>query len=325
MKRAVASALCLLAGCESLVDLDGLSGGPTDASAGASGMAQAGSGGSAAEAGASGSGALGGSGGGALDASSDAHDASDAGGVPAPDWTAAMFAVYRFDLAGANLGRDSGPSALDLFTVGTPSSATDAMQGAGSVSLGLGRFTHPGSTFQTTGADRSVTFGGWFKADADGEIVGHWDGDDGYRLERFGGALRCAVGDNGFYFALTSPASFPTGAWVHAVCQFDDTANQIETFIGGVATQIEPDVFVMSAAGDSDFRIGSESVPYTGLADEVFVIKGRPEAGAIRRIWACGIDGELCRCQIYDPKSYESCGRADPVCTALPDCDQAAP
>ena len=81
-------------------------------------------------------------------------------------------------------------------------------------------------------------------------------------------------------------------------------------------------------AGDQ-FAVGSDSPSYRfdGVIDELFVSDNTDLTPLlIRKIWACGADGSLCRCLADETSSYLNCGRAEPDgCGELPECVESIP
>jgi hypothetical protein len=127
------------------------------------------------------------------------------------------------------------------------------------------------------------------------------------------------MGDIGFDPAVP-------GNWVHLVCRYNASTNELSIFVGGWrrAQSVDPAHSVKSGPGP--VMLGCNEVGYcafTGNMDEVFWATSALSDGAIGRIYACGIDGSRCRC---NSSSYATCGLATAAaCSTLPACNSTTP
>jgi hypothetical protein len=260
-------------------------------------------------------------------------------GELAPDWTVAFTAVYRFERPAPDLGSDATGHGHNLLAVGAPSLSTgDFTQGTASVAFSQEPLSHlesPDVAFETP-AGTSFTTGGWFRrtsAARDSAVLISRSSAQlaGFRLVHDsaspGGGAYCDVGiSNMSGRAQVEEDAGEIGVWTHLICRYDDPSQTVTVFVAGQAraTGSTPGV----ENGTRPFQLGCDQVScaLVGNADEVFHFGGSMDDAVIARLWACGVDGSLCRCRAEDPTTYESCGRAEPDCSlALPACNAMAP
>jgi hypothetical protein len=246
-----------------------------------------------------------------------------------------MQAVYLFEEQG-NLGKDATSNALDLISEGTPSrNGSEQRQGLWSLDVDGGGaleqlWSNAAELKAATGA--SLTWGGWMwlhasSVPSDGGAIAQIDGSGGFALEWEDSSSlgSCIVIDaGGFYTAETTQTWDDNTEWVHFVCRFDNTGDQLAVFRDGTSDGIATSVMDISPAA-VPFELSHASARYDGLMDEVFIVPRALSDAAIQRIWACGIEGSLCECNPDDPTSYTSCGRASGSCGALPACNATEP
>jgi len=296
--------------CLVTTDLDGL---------------DAGSGGAGGEP--SGGGGVGAGTGGGANGGNAAGGAGATGGTTAVaplDWASSMTAVYLFEVT--DLGRDSSGNGLDLVpSFGTASqSADDPPQGDFALRILLDGKLEGVHDELDPSDNPSLTFGGWVRLDQfdiSAELIDNGDVNVGYfaRLVPAQSSLECGAGAGA---VKSSADSVVAGAWTHAVCRFDSAASTVEAIIDGTVTGISPTSALMQA-GPGEFSLGKNM---DGELDEVFITKQALSDAAVRRIYACGLDGAKCACDQNDPTKYENCGRRHPDCEGpLPPCDQSSP
>jgi hypothetical protein len=288
---------------------------------------QAGAQASAAGPGGSGSGAAAASGSGAGGVSNGGAGGGTVTGEPLADWTSSMLAVWRFD--SLDLGVDSA-GAFTLSLAGTPlfDDRQQHPQGPGAALLGDGDGFSSDDPALVPSAS-SFSMGTWIRVDAEAngavEVMSRYEGDSGYSFDRdFGSALACFVGSGGaFTSARSDDNSWPDATWVHMVCVFDDERNLISAYLDGTLVATESQSAV-AAAATGVTSVVSPDYSMNGALDELFVIMDPLGAAAVRRIYACGIDGARCGCDVDDPTVFLSCGSLE-SCQGLPPCNAAAP
>jgi hypothetical protein len=210
---------------------------------------------------------------------------------------------------------------------------TEVVQGAASLELD----GDVESLLESTAAEfeshsgTSITFGGWFRVFPEPGYyvspVQKHEGDSsavGYKMVRAtpNDSLRCYFSDHDSEYYAVSEV-WRAGEWIHAVCRFDNEADRIAAFVNGDARGGEPHGDVANSS--RPFSLSGNQSSFTGQMDEVFYVNTALSDGAIVRIWACGLDGSVCRCNADDPSQYEHCGRAHPGCGALIACNQPSP
>ena len=113
--------------------------------------------------------------------------------------------------------------------------------------------------------------------------------------------------------------------WVHLVCRFDASSNQLSIFVAGIRTANVTDTTHPIKTGPGPFMLGCDVsfCAFIGNMDEVFYATTALPDVAINRIHACGIDGSRCRCS---GTAYASCGFAQSCASpALPFCNSPTP
>lgn len=248
------------------------------------------------------------------------------GGLRAASWTEAVDAHYPFDDPN-DLGAGRGPS---LVPIGAPQD-TSGVVGAGAVAfVPEDRFESPDSSFNLELGD-SVTVLAWTRVVSapNGDIVEivnkYTSGNSsGFSFDYNDDKLVCWIGNGTDFTRLDSPpGTFPKDTWVHWGCRFDNQNNAITAFIDGavVGTLGRDEI----APATTSFKLVSASYPLEGAVDDMVFHRGVLSDEAVRRIYACGVDGDGCECDPEDPTAYLDCGNLDPDCDALPACNATAP
>jgi hypothetical protein len=257
--------------------------------------------------------------------------------IPAADWSSSMLAVYTFEDAN-NLGRDSSGNGLDLSVIAldAPTSAMDPEPHQGAWSL-LVAYGPPQTGLESAATqfesppDSSITIGGWVKANSHPpahalDAIAR-TGTGGYTLARSdSNALQCGIYDTSWQFENSADDSWPLDTWMHVVCRYDDSSNEVDGFLQGAPVLNRTGV-MGTTVGSRTFGVPSAEADwgFDGLLDEVFVVMGALSDDAVARIAACGVDGKKCICDPVTPIGYLDCGEEQPSCSSLPPCDSAAP
>jgi hypothetical protein len=256
--------------------------------------------------------------------------AGEAVGIPAADWTESIAVVLRFDDE-RDLARTEPPG----IPIGSPHpevafSGSIKMQGSGALSVpaALGADQAAFASDDPFWAQPlDITFGAWLYKTTTGvvswSVIGRSDNlSAGYGLRQALGDLQqCEIGGESTHVVAESPTAWPAQTWIHAVCRFK-RFDGTRAFRDG--EQVDYDNAAQSGMDISGTPFSIAAHPFVGLLDEVFVDTEPLDAGAIRRIWACGIDGARCRCSMGDPREYMNCGLAAD-CTTLVDCNTPEP
>jgi hypothetical protein len=281
------------------------------------------------------------------------------GSTPAPDWVPSFSVVYQFDLGQGQLGVEAhGGTHLEEQGPFFPlSDDTTAIEGKSAQlrynAANPGYFVQPGGTalpaILQTPPGTSFTLGGWFRISSgqsgDLQYLISDDGPGAYmggfvfyldqRLGSFGSsgaAAYCRIGFSGsttdfnYNEAETptevGPDSIAGNRWAHLVCRYDANNGTLSVFNGGsLAAQEAATKPIRSGPGP--FMLGCDQTycGLTGNMDEVFFTRSALDDAHVNRIYACGIDGNRCRCS---GSGYVSCGYAAPSgCVNLPTCDVA--
>ncbi|MBW2524490.1 MAG: hypothetical protein JRI23_09955, partial [Deltaproteobacteria bacterium] len=301
-------------GCASIAGLDELEPAATTSVGGSATGGTGGSGGTGtASGGTAGAGAVGGG-----------------GTVFAADWTDFLMAVYLFE--GGDVGEDSAGADHDLVgPVGDPEQQEppDAPQGTHVAyfdSSAPNPLESESGDFGPAQTD-SFTWGGWFKVQTDEAMiaVSRLNGSSGYALRRLSGGAWCQVElDTGSQRA--EGGVWTDGIWTHVVCRQDTAGNEISAHVDGARAAEVSVTGLPTSGGGAYFKVGEDGAgTYGGRMDEVFFVMQALPDNAIRRIWACEIDGSRCTCVGSSPGEYSNCGRPDPDCANLPPCNQTNP
>ncbi|MBL8740502.1 MAG: hypothetical protein JNK04_05390 [Myxococcales bacterium] len=275
----------------------------------------------------------GGSGGAAtLGGASDGGSGLGPAELHAADWTTSFDAVYQFEKGPPSLGEDATGNGHDLEVLGAPALDTESFQeGERSVVLDGAQnngfksldpvFASPPGTV--------MTFGGWFRVDEDTEppaFLRH-DNRNGYSVSRDDGLVNClAEREAPYHFATVfSEAPWEVGVWIHVVCRLDADL-RMTTLANGSVSGVGTKVDIGDDVSDASVQIGAgeytgSPIEFLGRADEIFFVRSALSNASIKRIWACGITGRGCTCDVANPSSYLDCGRAAGSCTSLPACD----
>lgn len=255
-------------------------------------------------------------------------------GIFAADWTDAMAAVYRFD--SEDLGRDATGGGRYLELVGAPALGTqEPPRGDGFAELGEGDLFTIVDPIFASGANRSLTVGGWFRVDdaavSSARLISRRidQTDSGFAItwERGENRFACLAGPT----AHASPVdSITVGAWHHVVCRIEAVLEYVTNVHDGVGPDDDRGTSVNAsdvgdAGADAPFAISAAANGFAGGVDEVFFVNRDLSTRSIRRIYACGIDGRGCRCDPANPSAYLECGPVAVCDTDLVPCDLAGP
>jgi len=212
----------------------------------------------------------------------------------------------------------------DLTVVGGFSQGNvGAKQGAATLVVTDGGGLSGSQSDFDTQAGTSITYGGWVTIqayNADTNLINRRDLSAGYLAWVENGRPKCT--GNGQSGQTTGPVgAVPLNTWVHFLCRYDAAAVTVAVILNGSAVSTSDAVPI--APSGLPFRIGKG---FEGALDEIFFTKALLSDTAVRRIYACGIDGAMCECDPDEPAKYTDCGRRHPDCDAtLPPCDQATP
>lgn len=226
----------------------------------------------------------------------------------APDWGDDMIAWWSLDqdtTASRTATGGTCGSGCDLTASGSiPRSTSTKQEGAASVDFDfaetdtLSCLDANCSALERAGSgDHSLTWGCWVYDDF-GSTVFPMTKDpaatdtSGYAIRlSSGSSVSCLVGGTG-----DVAGGFGTNAWHHAACTFDDTANEVETFLDATPTGSPASVSSMTENSQA-FTIGGDGAmtDYVGHIDECFVYEGKLSDASICRICSCGISGSLCK------------------------------
>ncbi|MEM9695683.1 MAG: LamG-like jellyroll fold domain-containing protein [Myxococcota bacterium] len=246
-------------------------------------------------------------------------------GEALPNWAPGVDAHYTFD-DGSALGNGTGPS---LLPVNSPTAAT-GIAGAGSVSFDVGDGLQSAHPLFDLGPGDSFTILAWTRiesapTDDTVELITRYESDGGFSMDFIEGTLSCWVGDGVEFQRARSPmASYPTGAWVHVGCRFDNENDLVNAFIDGGQRAMRT-VDDLAIAPSAALRLNSTGFAMEGSMDDLVFHRGVLENEAIRRIYACAVDGSGCVCDPDEPTAYLDCGNIEPACDTLPPCNAPPP
>ena len=281
------------------------------------------------------------------------------GSTPAPDWVPSFSVVYQFDLGQGQLGVEAhGGTHLEEQGPFFPlSDDTTAIEGKSAQLRYMpdnpGYFVQPGGTalptVLQTPPGTSFTLGGWFRVssgqsgslqylisdDGPGAYMGGFVFYLDQRLGSFGNSAAAAYCRIGFSGSTTDfnyneaetptevgPDSIAGNRWAHLVCRYDANAGTLSVFIGG-SLAVQEAATKPIRSGPGPFMLGCNQTycGLTGNMDEVFFTRSALDDQHVNRIYACGIDGNRCRCS---GSGYVSCGyAASSGCSNMPLCDVA--
>ena len=287
------------------------------------------------------------------------------GSTVAPSWLQSLSAVWQFDGNSGQLGVEAhgiGTLHLEEQGLNIPQPSPTAIEG-GSVSL-IGSLDYPsylqtpGTTLPNvfqTGPSNSFTTGGWFRitATTDQQWLVHDEGPTTFeqggfyflvdqqvgKLSQGTAYAYCRLGtkestgnykevatDNTNGVGDLATDSMVGGGWLHLVCRYDASRNELTILVGGVRRAIETGSAGQASTGPGPFMIGCNEAGYCALqgnVDEVFFTTSALPDPDVKRIYACGIDGSRCRCS---GPNYLDCGflpqSAGPT---LPACNSDTP
>ena len=280
------------------------------------------------------------------------------GSTAAPNWVPSFSVVYQLDLGIGQLGVEAH-GGVHLEEQGTFFPISDPVAIEGNAALfrlqaqDPGRLVQPGGTalptVLQTPPGTSFTLGGWFRFNSaqpgDIQYLISDDGPGAYqggfifyldqnagRFDTSGAAAYCRIGFSGSttdfnYNEAETPTEVGTDSiagnrWAHLVCRYDANNGTLSVFIGG-SLAVQEAATKPIRSGPGPFMLGCDQT-YCGFAgnmDEVFFTRSALDDAHVNRIYACGIDGNRCRCS---GSGYVSCGYAAPSgCLNLPTCDVA--
>lgn len=255
----------------------------------------------------------------------------------APSWVPFVDGAYGFE--GETLGHDDSEHGNDLAPRGAPTASSEAQQGttalatdAGPPSNGL--VSNPAALAASA---TGVTYGGFMQVSVESVenppynmLMGKFGLaiKKGYLMEIFADQnpleqVSCAVGRTADWDNATSTSILGPSEWFHAVCRLHAASGVLHLLKNGVAERSIGSAVYHEP--NSPFEINAESFGAGARFDDVFVVAAPLSDEAIRRIWACNLDGSRCLCNDTTPSLFDDCGRAEPTCDGLPACDTAEP
>ncbi|MEM1034268.1 MAG: LamG-like jellyroll fold domain-containing protein [Myxococcota bacterium] len=254
-----------------------------------------------------------------------------------PDWSGAMLGAYDFE--GDSLGTDTSGNGRNLMERDAPTVDDDARTGQRAMAAGLTPMP-AGLDAVTERAleigNAGLTFGGWVRPDELPPTGGLRlfmskaapGAQQGYIMEWISeaslGYPNCALGWETTWQNANATGRFSLGTWIHVVCRFFRDPNTVTTFVDGANDRVNDDDNPIVPASDEFFRINDPQRSIGAAYDDVFVTDLVLTEAAIRRIWACGVDGSNCRCDPADRRDYTDCAAAVD-CASLPPCDLETP
>lgn len=259
-------------------------------------------------------------------------------GTPAPDWTSAFAAVWKFEndlTAGGSCGADctltnnnSAGYTEEQFREGKRAiyfdknrAQTASCAGAtcnelapAATDFSVMCWAHPNTMTVSHTLIRKQAFGGV----------------NGYSLARGFANSDAAftVCDGTDCVSATSAAStWPAQAWHHWAGTFKDSTDTLTLYRDAVSVATATQQTVGASA--QNFELGSVIGPtyWNGEMDEcAFHASVALSASSICRVLSCGVDGLACSCSTTTPANYIAKGRNALMggCT-LPACDEASP
>lgn len=253
--------------------------------------------------------------------------------MQAADWTNQLTAVYTFENE-TDVGACTSEAALSMLPMGDVASVTtpEPPQGERVLSISSATSFLNVSSDAFAGSQAGLTYGGWFNINSavsqNVDLMGFADGlEQGWDMTRGNGArvAKChAYAASGVSDVDSTGDPFDKGSWHHFVCRVNRITPAVVEVLGRGIPLASDDLDAFDE-GSGAFRVGDvlnrSAESFRGEADEVFFSAQPLSDASILRIWACGIDGSLCRCEPEMPEEYEYCGRLLMQCGELPDCD----
>jgi len=234
------------------------------------------------------------------------------------DWSAEIDYWWDMEEDGtANRVSSGGAGSLDLDTDGASLTrdGTNKKRGDYAVPVASSGSTNlaDGQVLATdlSGED-DFTMGCWtrFSADNASTVMGRWDGNDGYRINRTGNPKRARCWVDAKSDVYTG-AVYAWNEFEHVACRYDASANEIEAFLNGQATGSATSQTNFTSRA-TEFVIGADSSraanEMNGQVDECFLHLTALDDAAICKICSCGIDGSKCFCDGSAPTSYTNKG-----------------
>jgi len=165
------------------------------------------------------------------------------------------------------------------------------------------------------------TFGMWARPTLDASMRAMMKGVsiNGYMLLRSAtnDRAQCFVGDGSSSTISAANNTLPIDTWAHIVCRENDTADNQQMYVNGVASgtgATQSGITTSTAAfGLSDV---ATTFDWLGQEDEAFVCNKNLADTAICRICSCGVDGTVCLCDASNHANFKSC-TVDSDCQAL--------
>jgi len=250
-------------------------------------------------------------------------------GIPLTDWCPANSSITAC-IAAWNMDQDSGAIRvatggdcdaagtdcdLDLDYANVEKDTSDYVEGTGSAEFDPGEiiYLHCADTDcdELDGnASKGLTWGGWFLIDSDAAVpypIYNISGNYGYSILRNATAkdVRCRVGDGTDWIAANGTDNdWTPNVWHHVVCKHDGSTT-ITAYFNGVAQGTAAQSPI--AADTGDFYVDTATTGSGGNADEVFVYDAVLDDVEVCRIARCGMNGNLCMCDVTDPTTFKSC------------------
>jgi len=265
----------------------------------------------------------------------------EAGGGPeaASDWSASATVIFDFESAGSPYDASGGScSGCDLTSNGSPARATASpIEGSAYLTTGATDYLEcDQATDAACTAIEDITSSfcsmAWANATSDANLSMNWgrESSGGYRTRR-GGTCDCnnfnVTGDSSVQHAGVTDSFEVADGWTHIVSCFNDTSNEMDDYVNGVASVTAPTTMdTAMQASSGDWRIGHNSGGMVGDTDEVVIYEGEDfTAPDACRICSCGWDGADCTVTgsswTDKGKNVSNCG----TCTLCADASAANP
>jgi len=263
--------------------------------------------------------------------------------APAEDWSAYFQAEYGFEASGdpwANNADSIGGSGCDMaIQAGTPTrDITTYKVGVASVYI-----THsdgaPYDQLQDASQcdeltadliDSTITWGAWVYPETDhfGGIIGNEQSSAGYGMRRgvTNDNIHCLVGGGTSDTPHLGDANeFLEDEWSHQVCVYDHSAQELDSYSGGVASAVSATSATDGLNVRNPFIGRVTGTSFDRYIDEAWVYAGDLGAVNICRVCSCGVSGAGCTCSgtawVDEGLNDSDCGS----CTLPTNCNDASP